>query len=270
MCVCEKTKQINLKIKKTEEEKVKIEEEKKKIEKRKNEIEDTLAEKRKTIVKLEQDLKTKEEAYKKRVEGLDKREKDLQKFADTLYEGVIPKGVDAIENRIIGIIYQMPMNFEMNIKTFREKFIDLLKYMRNPSFTLPDAKNNESNTEFIYTRTIYGWFEFYRQRLSNISERDFNPEGIINEAVRNIENTRVGDFLVKLWDENILKNKTEFKKDIIENGIEDEQQKAYFIKRLTNAKIGEAIIGNKTIDGWYTLYLQSFFGGRNEYEEKDF
>ena len=266
----EKTKQINLKIKKTEEEKAKIEEEKKKIEKRKNEIEDTLAEKRKTIVKLEQDLKTKEEAYKKRVDGLDKREKDLQKFADTLYEGVIPKGVDAIENRIIGIIYQMPMNFEMNIKTFREKFIDLLKYMRNPSFTLPDAKNNESNTEFIYTRTIYGWFEFYRQRLANISERDFNPEGIINEAVRNIENTRVGDFLVKLWDGNILKNKTEFKKDIIENGIEDEQQKAYFIKRLTNAKIGEAIIGNKTIDGWYTLYLQSFFGGRNEYEEKDF
>ena len=187
-----------------------------------------------------------------------------------MYEGVIPKGVDDIENRIIGIIYQIPMNFEMNIKTFRENFLDLLKSTGNLRIRLPDVKNNESNSEFVYTRTIYGWFEFYRQRMANISERDFNPEGIINETIRNIENTRVADFLNKLWNDNELKNKTEFKKDIIENGIEDEQQKAYFIKRLTNAKIGEAIIGNKTIDGWYILYLQSFFGGRDEYEEKDF
>lgn len=236
--------------------------------------EEAYVKKEEEIKKLEEKYKTKEKEIVLKEKEIETKKKELELKEQTInsqFDEVIPKGIDEIENKIIEIIYNIPIDFEMTIKRFREFFISGLKsYSDFINIKLPDPGNNESNSDYIYSKSIYGWYEFYKRRITNFSEHDFNSEGVINLVMRNIENSKVADFLKKLWDENILKNKTEFKKDIIENGIEDIQQKAYFIKRLTNPKIGEGIIGNKTIDGWYTLYLHRFFGGRNEYEEKNF
>lgn len=233
-------------------------------------------------VKLQHDIDAfsyqKEQIERKLLE-LDQRENELNQkeiFLQTKEQilikeinEIMPQGKDEIENRIIEIIYKLPINYDMDIKTFRKLFMEsIINY--NIKINLPNVENNESNSEFIYSKTIYRWYEFYKQRLINQSEQDFNSEGVINIVARNIENSRALNYLKKLCEENILKNKTEFKFDIINIGIEDQNQKTYFLARINNPRIGEAIIGKKTIDGWYSLYLCHFFGGRNEYEEKDF
>lgn len=207
-------------------------------------------------------LNQKENVIKKQLEELNR------KINMTLKEmgEFIPQGIDPTEGSLIMIIYKMAINPNMSIKGFRDLFIsEILK--QKIKVELP--KEILDNSEVIYTKSIFRWFAMYQQRLRNLAGKDFNPEGIIFQAVRENESKQTAVYLEKLLKANDLYNYENFKRLIISYGISDEEQKAYFYARLNHDRIGEAVIGDKSIDEWFAAYLTHFFGGYKEKYEKD-
>lgn len=212
--------------------------------------------------KIEDKLAKREDRIKQQIEELNKKiNTTLKEMAE-----FIPHGVDAVEGKLIAIIYKMAVNPNMSIKGFRDLFISEIQ-KQQINVVIPQQIID--NSEMIYRKSIYRWFMMYQQRLKNLAGKDFNPEGILFDTVRNEETKLASKHLNKLLKSNDLYNYEDFKRMLIHIGIKDEHQKAYFYARLNHEKIGDAVIGNKSIDEWFAAYLTHFFGGYKGKYEKD-
>lgn len=219
-----------------------------------------LNEKERELKKKEVELTEKENEIQKQIQEL----KDIEK---SLIIEVIPKGVDEIEDRLIRLLYRMGVYPDMSIKTFREMFIeDIMKSGIN--IEIPKIVDND-NSILIYKKSVLQWYNMYQQRLKNLKPEDFNPDGVMFKEVRDKEIESATKFIDELVKNNTLYDLNTFIASIIDHGIVNPKQKRYFKLRLSNKRICETIIGDRTIDHWYNGYLVHFFKGYNENEEKD-
>lgn len=47
--------------------------------------------------------------------------------------------------------------------------------------------------EILVVDAVKNFLILNKQRIANLSEHDFNPESIITESIRNVENMKVGE-----------------------------------------------------------------------------